>query len=76
MAAIEDDHQRRAFGHAVEQAGGGGHAADIELAGDERGDRHRAIDEFTVLDLDAELLEIALLARDVIAAAGDERPVG
>ena len=36
----------------------------------------RAVDEFAMLDLDAELLEIALLARDVVTAAGDERPVG
>ena len=38
------------------------------------GTAQRAVHEFAVLDLDAELLEIALLARDVKPAAGDEGP--
>jgi hypothetical protein len=75
VAAIENDHERRALCHAVEQAGGGGHAADVEFAGYERRNGRGAVDKFAVLDFDAELFEIALFARDVLAAAGNERPI-
>src|SRR5262249_23767506 len=75
VAAIEDDHEWRALGHAIEQTSGRGHAGDIEFPGNHRGNGERAIHEFTMLDLNTEFLEKALLSRDIIAASGYERPI-
>ncbi len=72
VAAVEHDDQRRALGDAVEQAGIRSHQREVEFAGDDRGHGEGAVLEALGLDIEAELLEVALLARDEECAAGDE----
>ncbi len=72
VAAVENDHHLRASGDGVVQAGARRHRGDVELAGDHRRHRQRPIHEHLDLDVEVELLEIALVARDVECPAGDE----
>src|SRR5262249_55113229 len=75
MAAIENDDERRALGHAVEQTGGGGHASEHSFAGDKGWHRRSPINELTVLGFDGKLPQITFRGRDVVAAARNERAV-
>ena len=72
VTAVENDHERGALGDAVEQAGIRRHQRELELARDHRRNGEGAVLEALGLDLEIELLEVALLARDEEGAPGDE----
>jgi hypothetical protein len=64
VTAVENDHERGALGDAVEQAGIRRHQRELELARDHGWNGEGAVLEALGLDLEIELLEVALLARD------------
>jgi hypothetical protein len=72
VTAVENDHERSPLGDAVEQAGIRRHQGELELACDHGWNGEGAVLEALGLDLEIELLEVALLARDEERAAGDE----
>jgi hypothetical protein len=72
VAAVEDHDERGALGDAVEQAGIRRHQGELELARNHRRHGKGAVLEALGLDLQIELLEIALLAGDEERAAGNE----
>ena len=72
VTAVENHHERGALGDAVEQAGIRRHQRELELARDHGWNGEGAVLEALGLDLEIELLEVALLARDEERAAGDE----